>query len=246
MGPIVSALCAVLAKLAADEIRAWVPWVSERLIQIAVRGLRDDIRDRYAEEWRGHLSEIPGDLTKIVVALGFIRATLRSSAIECVNDTISRVLGLGLLLLNLPLFIMVSIVVKFTSPGPILRREKLIGRGGRRFDEFSFNASNNRTGRLLRKAGLTHLPVILNIIRGELAFVGPAPIWPDLAAEMGLAFPDFKSRFTVKPGLAGWFQVTHTKHTPEEMVELDSYYVQNRSLRLDLEILARRILQSVR
>jgi lipopolysaccharide/colanic/teichoic acid biosynthesis glycosyltransferase len=142
----------------------------------------------------------------------------------------------------LPSLLVVYVIVKLISKGPAFYRQEFVGRGGRRFHQLNFlTMEANSAGKFLRKYGLTELPVLLNIIRGELAFIGPMPISPDVAECMGEVFPDFKLRFTVKPGIMGWFQVTHTKHTPEEMVELDLYYVQNKSLRLDLEILRRRI-----
>jgi lipopolysaccharide/colanic/teichoic acid biosynthesis glycosyltransferase len=242
MGPLLATFYAILGRMFADEIKAWLPWVREQLVGIAVKGLPEVFRERYAEEWRSHLDEVPGEITKFVVALGFVKASLRSSASEIVGGTITRAIGAMLLVVIFPTFVVVYVIVKLTSSGPALYRQELVGRGGRPFHEFSFRTIKaNSAGKFLRKYGLTELPVIFNIIRGELAFIGPKPICPHVAEYMGQVFPDFKLRLAVKPGITGWFQVTHTNHTPGEMVELDLYYVQNKSLRLDLEILRRRI-----
>jgi hypothetical protein len=65
---------AVLARLIADELKAWSPWITQKLIKAAVSQLAESQRERFSEEWLSHLNEIPGDLTKIGVALGFLLA----------------------------------------------------------------------------------------------------------------------------------------------------------------------------
>jgi lipopolysaccharide/colanic/teichoic acid biosynthesis glycosyltransferase len=246
MGPLLATFYALLGRMFADEIKAWLPWVREQLVEMAVKGLPETARDRYSEEWRSHLNELPGEITKFVVALGFIKASFRSSASEFVGGTVTRVIGAVLLFVIFPVFMVVSAIIKLTSSGPVLDRKKLVGRGERPFHQFSFRTKKaSSASKFLRRSKLTYLPLILNIIRGELAFIGPMPICPELAEHMGKAYPNFKLRFTVKPGINGWFQLAHTKHTPEEMVELDLYYVQNKSLRLDLEIARRAFLKAL-
>jgi hypothetical protein len=81
MGSVVAACCAFLGKLLADEFKAWFPWIAERILQCAVRGLPENQRVRYSEEWRSHLNETPGEIGKSVCALGFLRAGWKMSRI---------------------------------------------------------------------------------------------------------------------------------------------------------------------
>src|ERR1700675_1880325 len=73
LGGVASVLLAVLASLLADEVRAWLPWITERVIQRAAGSLPADQRERYREEWRGHLDQLPGEIRKFVSALGLFR-----------------------------------------------------------------------------------------------------------------------------------------------------------------------------
>jgi hypothetical protein len=70
-GLLVAILVPVATKLITDDVKAWLPWITNRLIERAVRSLPEGERQRYAEEWQSHVNEIPGDLSQIVVALGF-------------------------------------------------------------------------------------------------------------------------------------------------------------------------------
>jgi lipopolysaccharide/colanic/teichoic acid biosynthesis glycosyltransferase len=94
-----------------------------------------------------------------------------------------------------------------------------------------------RVGRLLRRISLDEAPNLVNVLRGEMAIVGPRPT---LAAQVDLYTPHQRRRLEVKPGLTGWAQVNGRAGIPwDERIELDVWYVDHRSLALDLRILAR-------
>jgi lipopolysaccharide/colanic/teichoic acid biosynthesis glycosyltransferase len=94
-----------------------------------------------------------------------------------------------------------------------------------------------RAGRLLRRFSLDELPNLVNVLRGEMAIVGPRPT---LVAQVELYTAQQRRRLEVKPGLTGWAQVNGRAGIPwEERIELDVWYVDHRSLGLDLRILAR-------
>jgi lipopolysaccharide/colanic/teichoic acid biosynthesis glycosyltransferase len=94
-----------------------------------------------------------------------------------------------------------------------------------------------RVGGLLRRFSIDELPNLVNVLRGELAIVGPRPT---LAAQVDLYTERQRRRLEVKPGITGWAQVNGRAGIPwEERIELDVWYVDNRSLALDLRILAR-------
>jgi lipopolysaccharide/colanic/teichoic acid biosynthesis glycosyltransferase len=99
------------------------------------------------------------------------------------------------------------------------------------------DARVTRVGRFLRRVSLDELPNLVNVLRGELAVVGPRPT---LEAQVGQYTPRQRRRLEVKPGLTGWAQVNGRAGIPwEERIELDVWYVDNRSPWLDLRILGR-------
>jgi len=97
-------------------------------------------------------------------------------------------------------------------------------------------------GALLRASRLDEVPQLLNIVRGDMSFIGPRPERPEVMRQLEAQIPRFSARLLVKPGLTGWAQVKGGYASNiEEMtrkLEYDLYYIKNRSLRLDLQILA--------
>jgi lipopolysaccharide/colanic/teichoic acid biosynthesis glycosyltransferase len=98
-----------------------------------------------------------------------------------------------------------------------------------------------RVGRLLRTTRLDEFPQMLNIVRGEMSFIGPRPERPEFATDLEAKIPHFRSRLLVRPGLTGWAQIRggYASTVPEftRKLEYDLYYIKYRSLRLDLQIL---------
>jgi lipopolysaccharide/colanic/teichoic acid biosynthesis glycosyltransferase len=163
--------------------------------------------------------------------------------------------GLGLLLCG-PFLAVAVLAIVIESPGHPLYRQRRIGRNGRPFDVLklrtmvpgaeslgaglSVNENDpriTRVGALLRRWSLDELPNLLNVVRGEMTIVGPRPTLPVQVEQ----YDDRqRGRLSVKPGLTGWAQVNGRTSLPwSERIELDLWYIEHRSLRLDLEILAR-------
>ncbi len=173
--------------------------------------------------------------------------------------------GLGILLLS-PLLIAVAIVVRLTSSGPALFRQRRVGRDGREFDVLKFRTMrvepagghrrfepldgmapggvegvDRRTplGRVLRDLSVDELPQLLNVLRGDMSFVGPRPERPEFAARFAIDVARYEDRHRVKSGITGWAQVHGLRGQTSiaDRVEWDNYYILNWSLRLDLRIL---------
>lgn len=186
---------------------------------------------------------------------------------ECPKRALDLTLALVALLLAVPVLIMVALLVRFSSRGPILFRQTRVGRYGRPFTCLKFRTMMKhaervlaedpefaaqfatayklrqdhrvtRIGRILRRTSLDELPQLLNVIRGEMSLVGPRPVLPQ---EMRIRYgPAASQVLSVRPGLTGLWQVSgRCATTYEERVQLDLSYVERRSLRLDLWIIAR-------
>jgi lipopolysaccharide/colanic/teichoic acid biosynthesis glycosyltransferase len=105
------------------------------------------------------------------------------------------------------------------------------------------DARVTRMGRLLRRSRLDEVPQLINVLKGEMSIVGPRPERPVFVEELREVFPFYMKRLTIKPGLTGWAQVKLEYDTDMESVanklRYDFFYIENQSIFLDLEILAR-------
>lgn len=163
---------------------------------------------------------------------------------------------LGLVLLS-PLLLAVSILIKIDSRGPVIFRQTRIGRNGKVFEIYKFrsmcvgaektgsgvysgkgDARVTRIGKILRATSIDELPQLLNILKGEMSFVGPRPpltYHPWKYEE----YTDFQKRmFEVRPGITGWAQVNGRKDVEwHKRIELNIWYVDHMSLLLDIKIM---------
>ncbi len=200
------------------------------------------------------------------MSLVHVRAPELSGFRRVVKDACERAAALLMLLLLAPLLALVVIVIRLDSPGPALFRQLRLGRHGRPFTMLKLrtmsvdaerrlgglrdlNASDGvlfklpqdprvtRVGRILRRYSIDELPQLVNVVRGQMALVGPRPPLPTEAIRYEA---DVERRFAVKPGVTGLWQVSgRSDLTWEDSVRLDLRYVDNWSLVLDLKILAR-------
>jgi len=165
-------------------------------------------------------------------------------------------LVIGIILL--PLEILIAIIVKLTSPGPVIYRHMRVGQHGREFTFYKFRnmrvdaeregarwATPNDTratpfGKFLRKTHLDELPQLWNIIKGDMSFVGPRPERPEFVIKLKEQIPFYEVRLLVRPGVTGWAQINHRADlTPDDVkqkLQYDIYYLKNRSPVLDLAI----------
>lgn len=166
------------------------------------------------------------------------------------------ILGLAALLILLPLFVLVGVLIKAASPGPVFFKQKRLGRDGRVFEIFKFrtmhlNAPDLRNpdgstytgkddprifkvGGLLRKFSLDELPQLINVLRGEMSIVGPRP---DLDTQRELYEAGEEEKLAMKPGITGWAMVGGRNSIPwKERIRLDIWYIRNYSLWLDIKI----------
>jgi lipopolysaccharide/colanic/teichoic acid biosynthesis glycosyltransferase len=169
----------------------------------------------------------------------------------------------AVLLLTSPLLAVAVLAIRLESAGHPIYRQRRVGRGGRTFDVLKLrtmvdgaehigaglaveanDARITRVGALLRRTSLDELPNLLNVLRGEMSLIGPRPTVP---VQVEQYTPSQRGRLAVKPGITGWAQVNGRTSLPwSERIELDLYYIEHRSLRMDLEILWRTVALVVR
>jgi sugar transferase (PEP-CTERM system associated) len=171
------------------------------------------------------------------------------------------VLGAAVLfLLASPIMVAVAIVIVLDDGVPVLYRQRRVGLRGREFTLYKFrsmrrdaetegkavwarreDARATRVGRFLRKTRLDELPQLLNVLRGDMSFVGPRPERPEFVAELISKIPYYQERHYVKPGVTGWAQLCYPYGASEKdafaKLEFDLYYIKNRSLIFNLIIL---------
>jgi lipopolysaccharide/colanic/teichoic acid biosynthesis glycosyltransferase len=175
-----------------------------------------------------------------------------------VRRAIDIVVSAGGLLLAGPLLVLAAVAIRLESPGAILYRQQRAGLYGRRFEMLKLRtmvsgaehtgaglAINEndpritRVGALLRRTSLDELPNLVNVLRGEMSLIGPRPTLP---AQVEQYTERQRGRLSVKPGITGWAQVNGRAALPwSERIELDLYYIEHRSLALDLQILRRSV-----
>lgn len=165
--------------------------------------------------------------------------------------------ALLILIISLPFWPLIALMIKLGSHGPIFFTQERYGRNERIFKMYKFRTmkeeGNERTmtvegdtrvtgfGNFLRKARIDEIPQVINIIKGQMSFIGPRPERPEIVAELEHQIPFYKTRLLVKPGITGWDQVSGIYHSPSledtlEKLQYDLFYLKHRSLYLDLAI----------
>jgi exopolysaccharide biosynthesis polyprenyl glycosylphosphotransferase len=164
------------------------------------------------------------------------------------------------LVIGLPIWLLISIIIKVGSRGPIMYSQDRVGRDRIPFRIFKFRtmvfdaekegpawAQRNdprvtNFGRFLRRTHLDEFPQFWNVLIGEMSIVGPRPERPFFVEQIEREIPYYHRRFCVRPGITGWYQMKVDRYDAnladvEERLRYDFYYIENMSLRMDLRIL---------
>jgi len=174
------------------------------------------------------------------------------------------IFGLAGFFITLIPMIVIGILIKLSSKGPVFYTQSRVGVSGKTFNIIKFrtmihNAEKQtgviwsppddirvtKIGKVLRKFSLDELPQLMNVIKGEMSLIGPRPERPELVDKFKEEIPKYMLRHTVKPGMTGWAQVHGLRgNTPlTKRIEFDIFYIQNWNMKLDFEILWRTILK---
>jgi len=182
-----------------------------------------------------------------------LKASAGSTLFSVTKRVVDILLSAILILLALPFMVVIGALVKVTSRGPIIFRQERVGRGGRAFTILKFRtmyadslpyaetarlADDPRVtplGRILRLVDLDELPQLFNVLLGRMSMVGPRPEMPQIVASYNELQ---RLRLSMKPGMTGLWQVSPDRNQPiHENLDYDLYYIENRSIVLDVIIL---------
>jgi sugar transferase (PEP-CTERM system associated) len=192
----------------------------------------------------------------IALSEGFRRDRIILAA-KRVIDVIVAFLGL---LLGIPLALMTALVIKLESSGPIFYRQERVGQNEKHFTLFKFRsmtqdaeakmgpvwATENdsrvtRVGAIIRKLRIDEIPQMINVLKGEMSFVGPRPERPFFVERLKQNIPYYDLRHSVKPGITGWAQISYRYGDSEqdavEKLQYDLYYIKHMSPVFDLQII---------
>ena len=194
----------------------------------------------------------------LIFGKGFRRGSLRRFT-SSLLDVLASII---LLVVSLPLMLATMIAIKLEEGwrAPVFYRQERVGFGGRTFRLLKFRSMRRdaeangqaiwaqkhdpritRVGAVIRKLRIDELPQILNVLRGDMCFVGPRPERPQFVAELAEAIPFYMQRHCVKPGITGWAQLCYSYGASQqdavEKLQYDLYYIKNSGFLLDLSIL---------
>ncbi|HXI89914.1 MAG TPA: TIGR03013 family XrtA/PEP-CTERM system glycosyltransferase [Blastocatellia bacterium] len=237
--------------LAINERRGRMPLGS--LIEMKLRdGLAIEESDSFYERLTGKVST--GTLRPSwLIFSGPSRRMIFYRQLRRLLDVLLSVVGL---VLSLPIMMFTAVAIRLDSRGPILYRQTRVGQRNRTFTIMKFRSMRidaepggpvwaeeddprvTRVGRVIRKLRIDELPQFINIIRGEMTFVGPRPERPEFVSRLEREIPYYSQRHLVKPGLTGWAQVRYPYCASVEdaiqKLQYDLYYIKNQSLLLDV------------
>lgn len=228
----------------------------EELLDLRLGGVRVEEATSWLEKISGRIEVEQLNPSWIIFAEGFRFSSFFRLVRRVVNFSVAFI---GLIL-ALPLVPFIALAIKLGSSGPILYRQKRVGRRGVPFYCFKFRTMRQdaeadtgatwatdddpritRVGKFLRSSRLDEIPQLWCVLKGDMHFVGPRPERPEFVEWLSKEIPYYGVRHVVRPGITGWAQVQYkygnTLEDAREKLQYDLYYIKNASLGLDLFIL---------
>jgi sugar transferase (PEP-CTERM system associated) len=242
--------------IAADERRGILPM--DELIQARLRGIIVTELGAFFEHESGKVKMGLLNPSGLVFSSGFDAGSLRAGSKRAFDIAAASIL----LVLTVPVMLATAALIWAESGfrGSIIYRQQRVGQGGVPFAVLKFRSMREdaekdgvarwaqtddsrvtRVGKVTRKLRIDELPQVVNVLRGEMSFVGPRPERPTFVEELAREIPYYALRHTVKPGITGWAQLRYaygaSVKDAEEKFKYDLYYVKNHSLMFDLLVL---------
>ncbi len=233
---------------------------TKELIDCRMRGIVVSDVNSYIERETGKVDLDDLYPSWLIFSPGFKTGVARD-VIKRASDIFFSVL---LLVLFMPVLIVTALLVKLESPGPVFYLQTRVGKDGKPFKLFKFRSMRSdaekdgavwarknddrvtRVGRVIRKIRIDEIPQAINVLRGEMSFVGPRPERPEFVEMLSKEIDLYEERHRVKPGITGWAQVRYpygaSVEDAREKLKYDLFYMKNYSAVFDISI----ILQTVR
>ena len=182
---------------------------------------------------------------------------LDDSMKKAVKRILDMICAIGGLIVFSPLMIVTAIIIKLTSPGPIIFKQERVGLNRKRFQMYKFRSMKVQTeddekygwttendprktkfGSFIRHTSIDELPQLFNIIKGDMSLIGPRPERPQFVDKFREEIPKYMIKHHVRPGMTGWAQVHGWRGDTSivRRIEYDLYYVENWTLELDFKI----------
>jgi lipopolysaccharide/colanic/teichoic acid biosynthesis glycosyltransferase len=230
--------------------------IIDQVAKLHESGVRIRTLSLFYEEWLGKLPVSELERVSLMFDIGEIHR-VRYSRIKRVVDMVIAVVGAFALLLATPLVLVGNL---FANRGPLLFRQTRVGRNGAMFTIYKFRSMTagevptgtwteeddpriTPFGQLLRRSHLDELPQVLNVLKGDLAIVGPRPEQPHYVEQLENKLPFYRLRHLVRPGITGWAQVKYGYAGSEsdalEKLQYEFYYLRRQSLTFDLRVIVR-------
>jgi sugar transferase (PEP-CTERM system associated) len=227
----------------------------QKLLRLKTRGVYIQDGPEYYESITGKIPLDSLRLSWLLFSPGFhVRA-----ALKLYKRIFSLLLSSLAIVITSPIMLLAAIAIRLDSPGPVIFRQTRVGEQGKLFTVFKFrsmydgsdkkaltpaehgDARVTRVGKWLRRTRVDELPQLFNIVKGDMAFVGPRPFVPEQEEECAAKIPFYRERWLVKPGATGWAQINRgynvTLEDNREKLAYDLFYIKNVSFGLDLFIM---------
>jgi exopolysaccharide biosynthesis polyprenyl glycosylphosphotransferase len=227
------------------------------LLRARSAGIRIDEAATFYEKLAGRIPVESIYPSTLIYADGFVKQSVMRLIITRVASAVVALCGL---VLSAPLLMVTALLIRMESAGPVFYKQERVGKDGKSFDILKFRsmrtdaehnltprwASRNdprvtRVGSIIRKLRIDELPQFVNILKGEMSFVGPRPERPYFVQLLEGKIPYYDLRHSVRPGVTGWAQVSYpygaTIEDAKNKLEYDLFYVKNVSIAFDLAIL---------
>ena len=239
--------------VALDERHGRLP--IEQLLFCRLKGIQVDDGMTFTEDLAGKLYVEHLHPSSLIFSNGYTK----SAFLEKVKRYFDVVASAAGLILAFPFCLLIALVIKLDSKGPVLYSQERVGEDGKTFHLLKFRSmhidaeengpvwagSNDervtRVGRVIRKLRLDEIPQMVNVLRGEMSFVGPRPERLFFIEQLEKEIPFYSQRHVVKPGITGWAQIRYpygaSKEDALEKLKYDLYYVKHMSLFFDLMII---------
>ena len=244
--------------VALDEKRGKLP--IQELMRLRLSGLEIEDATSFFERASGKLAVETMLPSWLIFSDGFRASPLRRAGKRIADIGVSLVL----LILAAPIMIVTALLIMAESGGPVLYRQRRMGRGGIDFDMLKFRSMVQdaekksgptwaghddprvtRVGKILRKLRLDELPQLINVLRGQMSFVGPRPERRHFVEQLEKEIQYYSLRTTVRPGITGWAQVQYrygaTVEDAREKLKYDLFYIKNSNALYDLWIMLKTV-----